>query len=100
MSNFTNSLNGMLRERKWLAVACASVLTPVHGQNYTFGLSSEMAYASDISLIDSEMFVRRRDTKREVTLFLLKDCCGGRSDVCAPLIAELTPCCTKAKVDD
>jgi ArsR family transcriptional regulator, arsenate/arsenite/antimonite-responsive transcriptional repressor len=37
---------------------------------------------------------------REVTLFLLKDCCGGRSDVCAPLIAELTPCCTKAKVDD
>ncbi|WP_312417119.1 metalloregulator ArsR/SmtB family transcription factor [Shinella sp.] len=26
---------------------------------------------------------------RELTLFLLKDCCGG----CAPLIAELTPCC-------
>lgn len=37
---------------------------------------------------------------REVTLFLLKDCCGGRSDVCAPLIADLSPCCTKAKVDD
>jgi ArsR family transcriptional regulator len=37
---------------------------------------------------------------REVTLFLLKDCCGGRSDVCAPLIADLSPCCTKANVDD
>ena len=30
---------------------------------------------------------------REVALFLLKDCCGGRQDLCAPLIADLTPCC-------
>jgi len=30
---------------------------------------------------------------REVTLFLLKDCCGGRPDICAPLVADLTPCC-------
>jgi ArsR family transcriptional regulator len=38
---------------------------------------------------------------REVTLFLLKDCCGGRPDICAPLIADLTPCCqTKARVHD
>lgn len=37
---------------------------------------------------------------REVTLFLLKDCCGGRPDVCAPLIADLTPCCSKAKAND
>jgi DNA-binding transcriptional ArsR family regulator len=28
---------------------------------------------------------------RAVMLFLLKDCCGGRPDICAPLIAELTP---------
>lgn len=33
------------------------------------------------------------DALRAVTLFLLKDCCGGHPDVCAPLIAELTPCC-------
>jgi len=37
---------------------------------------------------------------REMTLFLLKDCCAGRSDVCAPLIADLSPCCSKANVDD
>lgn len=37
---------------------------------------------------------------REVTLFLLKDCCGGRSDICAPLIADLSPCCTKDEVHD
>lgn len=33
------------------------------------------------------------DTFRELTLYLLKDCCNGRADVCAPLVAELTPCC-------
>ncbi len=37
---------------------------------------------------------------REITLFLLKDCCGGRPDVCSPLVADLSPCCTKAEVDD
>ncbi len=31
---------------------------------------------------------------REVALYLLKDCCGGRPELCAPLIADLTPCCS------
>jgi ArsR family transcriptional regulator, arsenate/arsenite/antimonite-responsive transcriptional repressor len=35
------------------------------------------------------------DRFREVTLFLLKDCCGGRADLCAPLIADLTPRCSR-----
>lgn len=30
---------------------------------------------------------------RELVLFLLKDCCGGNEELCAPLIAELAPCC-------
>ena len=30
---------------------------------------------------------------REVALFLLKDCCGGHPEICAPLIVDLTPCC-------
>jgi len=29
---------------------------------------------------------------REVALYLVKDCCGGRPEVCAPMIAELSPC--------
>lgn len=38
---------------------------------------------------------------REVTLFLLEDCCGGRHDICAPLVADLTPChARKARVHD
>jgi ArsR family transcriptional regulator len=31
---------------------------------------------------------------REVALYLLRDCCGGRPEICAPLIADLTPCCS------
>lgn len=27
-----------------------------------------------------------------IALFLLQDCCGGRVEVCAPVIASLTPC--------
>ncbi len=37
---------------------------------------------------------------RDVLLFLVKDCCGGRPDVCAPIIAELSPCCADAKEQD
>lgn len=33
------------------------------------------------------------DHIRDVMLFLVKDCCGGRAELCGPLIAELTPCC-------
>jgi ArsR family transcriptional regulator, arsenate/arsenite/antimonite-responsive transcriptional repressor len=37
------------------------------------------------------------DRLREMTLFLVKDCCGGRAELCAPLIADLTPCCPPAE---
>ncbi|MGJ4926322.1 ArsR/SmtB family transcription factor [Bradyrhizobium sp. HKCCYLS2038] len=30
---------------------------------------------------------------QQVALFLLQDCCGGRPEICAPVIASLTPCC-------
>ena len=33
------------------------------------------------------------DGFRAVARFLLQDCCNGRPDVCAPLIADLLPCC-------
>lgn len=33
------------------------------------------------------------DAFRAVIAFLLKDCCGGRADLCQPLIDELVPCC-------
>lgn len=33
------------------------------------------------------------DRLRALTLFLVKDCCAGRPELCMPLIAELAPCC-------
>ncbi|WP_180900147.1 ArsR/SmtB family transcription factor [Martelella soudanensis] len=33
---------------------------------------------------------------RAVVLYLLRDCCGGNPDLCAPLIEGLAPCCTNA----
>jgi ArsR family transcriptional regulator len=32
------------------------------------------------------------DRLRDLVLFLLKDCCGGRADLCEPLLKELAPC--------
>ncbi len=45
----------------------------------------------------SRSIVYRADLARlgAVVAFLLRDCCGGRTEICAPLIAELSPCCVK-----
>jgi DNA-binding transcriptional ArsR family regulator len=62
-------------------------------------LSTHLAVLSRVGLVQSERHSRsiiyRADLSRfrEVALFLLKDCCGGRPDVCAPVVAALTPCC-------
>jgi len=37
---------------------------------------------------------------REVALFLVKDCCGGRPEVCGLHITELSPCCASAEEQD
>jgi ArsR family transcriptional regulator len=33
------------------------------------------------------------DGLRTLMLFLVKDCCAGNAELCAPLVAELAPCC-------
>ena len=35
---------------------------------------------------------------REMMLFLAKDCCGGRPEMCGRLVADLIPCCPSEKV--
>lgn len=47
----------------------------------------------------SRSIVYRADLARfqDVALFLIKDCCGGRPEVCAPLIDSLAPCCPPKK---
>jgi DNA-binding transcriptional ArsR family regulator len=33
------------------------------------------------------------DGLRALMLFLVQECCAGSPDLCAPLLAELAPCC-------
>ena len=39
--------------------------------------------------------IQRADIERlrALMLFLAKDCCGGRAELCAPLVTELADCC-------
>jgi DNA-binding transcriptional ArsR family regulator len=34
---------------------------------------------------------------QQMALYLLQDCCGGRPEICAPLVESLTPCCSPRK---
>jgi ArsR family transcriptional regulator len=61
-------------------------------------MSSHLAVLSRAKLVSAQRFSRsivyRADLARfqAVVLFMLKDCCGGRPEICAPLIEGLTPC--------
>jgi ArsR family transcriptional regulator, arsenate/arsenite/antimonite-responsive transcriptional repressor len=62
-------------------------------------MSSHLAVLSRAGLVSAERFGRsivyRADLTqlRAVMLFMLRDCCGGRPEICAPLIEDLAPCC-------
>ena len=62
-------------------------------------LSSHLGVLTRAGLIRAERRSRSiiyrvdLDRLRDLVLFLLKDCCGGRADLCEPLLAELAPCC-------
>jgi ArsR family transcriptional regulator len=66
-------------------------------------MSSHLAILSRAALVTAQRFSRSivyradLDALRSAIAFLLKDCCGGRPEICAPLMAELTPCCQPAK---
>lgn len=63
-------------------------------------MSTHLAVLTRAGLIQSERRSRSiiyradLDHVRALATFLLKDCCGGRPEICGPLIADLTPCCT------
>lgn len=41
-----------------------------------------------------DFYRAKLDAVRELARYLVKDCCGGRPEICAPLIADLSPCCS------
>jgi DNA-binding transcriptional ArsR family regulator len=62
-------------------------------------LSTHLAILSRAGLLQSERDGRsiiyrvQLDRLRTLVLFLLQDCCGGNAELCAPILAELSPCC-------
>lgn len=61
-------------------------------------MSAHLAVLSRCGLVtgarQSRSILYRADLAhfRALVTFLLKDCCDGRPDICAPLIADLVPC--------
>jgi len=66
-------------------------------------MSSHLAILSRAGLVSAErrgrsiIYRANLAAFQAVALFLLQDCCGGRAEICAPLIASLTPCCPPAR---
>jgi ArsR family transcriptional regulator, arsenate/arsenite/antimonite-responsive transcriptional repressor len=63
-------------------------------------MSSHLSVLSRAGLISAQRFGRsivyRAELARlrSVMLFVLKDCCDGRPEICAPLVEDLMPCCS------
>jgi DNA-binding transcriptional ArsR family regulator len=66
-------------------------------------MSSHLAILTRAGLINAERQSRSIIYRavvgrvRELTSFLVQDCCGGRPDLCEPLVAEFAPCCAPPK---
>lgn len=62
-------------------------------------LSAHLGVLSRAGLVratrHSRSIVYRADLSQlgDLVLFLVNDCCEGRSELCQPLVAELAPCC-------
>ncbi|WP_457836089.1 ArsR/SmtB family transcription factor, partial [Staphylococcus aureus] len=62
-------------------------------------MSSHLAILSRAGLVAARRFSRsivyraELEAFRAVMLFMVRDCCDGRPEICAPLIDDLTPCC-------
>lgn len=62
-------------------------------------LSAHLTILSHAGLVAGErdgrsiIYRANLERMRALMLFLLKDCCESRAELCAPLVAELAPCC-------
>jgi DNA-binding transcriptional ArsR family regulator len=69
-------------------------------------LSTHLAILTRAGLVSSErqsrsiVYRAEIDTIREIASFLVNDCCGGRPELCEPLVAEFTPCCSPKEARD
>lgn len=69
-------------------------------------MSTHLAILTRAGLVSSERSSRsiiyraEIDRVREIASFLVNDCCGGRPELCEPLVAEFTPCCSPKEAND
>jgi ArsR family transcriptional regulator len=62
-------------------------------------MSAHLAVLARAGLVRGERHSRsiiyrvELDRLRALVSFLVEDCCGGRPEVCAPLLVNLIPCC-------
>ncbi|MHA6297065.1 ArsR/SmtB family transcription factor [Devosia sp. CAU 1758] len=67
-------------------------------------MSSHLALLTRVGLLSAERQGRtityraEIDRMREVMGYLVNDCCGGRPELCTPLIADISPCCAPEEV--
>ncbi|KRA47188.1 ArsR/SmtB family transcription factor [Devosia sp. Root635] len=67
-------------------------------------LSTHLAILSRAGLIAAERDGRSIGYRaelgrvRDITRFLVQDCCGGRPALCETLMAELAPCCSPQSI--
>lgn len=67
-------------------------------------MSSHLAILTRAGLVEferrSRSIVYRAvvDRVREITSFLVQDCCAGRPELCEPLVSEFTQCCSPREV--
>jgi ArsR family transcriptional regulator, arsenate/arsenite/antimonite-responsive transcriptional repressor len=63
-------------------------------------MSSHLSVLSRAGLISAQRFSRSIVYRAELSrlralmLFVLRDCCDGRPEICAPLVEDLTPSCS------
>ncbi|MBR0965656.1 helix-turn-helix transcriptional regulator [Bradyrhizobium diazoefficiens] len=62
-------------------------------------LSAHLSIMTRARLVTSErrsrsiIYRANLEEFRDVVVFLLRDCCAGRPEVCAPVMESLQPCC-------
>jgi ArsR family transcriptional regulator len=69
-------------------------------------LSTHLAILERAGLITSErqgrsiLYRAEISAIRDLTRFLVNDCCGGRPELCEPLVADFSPCCPPKEAFD
>jgi DNA-binding transcriptional ArsR family regulator len=68
-------------------------------------LSAQLLVLSNAGLVRARrdgrsiIYAMNFDAMRELLVFLMEDCCGGRSEVCAPLVSIAQRACCEPKGD-